>query len=72
MNDFSPEEVEVAFKSFLEKNEIGIGAVLPQLRLLLSGKGMGPSVFEIASFLGKEETLARIKVGMSALAVTSI
>ena len=72
LDNFSPEEVEVAFKSFLEKNEIGIGAVLPQLRLLLSGKGMGPSVFEIASFLGKEETLERINIGISALAETTV
>ena len=72
LDDFSPEEVEIAFKSFLEKNEIGIGAVLPQLRLLLSGKGMGPSVFEISSFLGKEETLERINVGMSALATANV
>jgi len=71
LDDFSPEEVEIAFKSFLEKNEIGIGAVLPQLRLLLSGKGMGPSVFEISSFLGKEETLERIDLGISALATTN-
>lgn len=72
LDDFSAEGVETAFKSFLETNEIGIGAVLPQFRLLLSGKGMGPSMFEIASFLGKEETLQRIEIGMSALATETV
>ncbi len=71
LEDFSPEGIEAAFKSFLEKNDIGIGAVLPQFRLLLSGKGMGPSMFEISAFLGKEETLERIKIGMSALATAN-
>ncbi|MBL1281466.1 MAG: glutamate--tRNA ligase [Fluviicola sp.] len=66
--DFSPDSIEIAFKNFLEKKEIGVGAVLPQFRLLLSGKGMGPSMFDIASFLGKEETLHRIDAGMKALA----
>ena len=65
--DFSPDSIEVAFKSFLEKKEIGVGAVLPQFRLLLSGKGMGPSMFDISSFLGKEETLFRIEAGITAL-----
>ena len=72
LDDFSPVGIEIAFKSFLEKNEIGIGAVLPQFRLLLSGKGMGPSMFEISSFIGKEETIERINLGMSALAVASV
>jgi glutamyl-tRNA synthetase len=71
LEDFSPEGIEAAFKSFLEKNDIGIGAVLPQFRLLLSGKGMGPSMFEISAFLGKEETLERINIGMSALATAN-
>tara|TARA_R110002072_G_scaffold226960_1_gene383823 strand:- start:603 stop:2075 length:1473 start_codon:yes stop_codon:yes gene_type:complete len=67
LTDFSSEAIEIAFKSFLEKKEIGIGAVLPQFRLLLSGRGMGPSMFDIASFLGKEETLYRINAGIEAL-----
>jgi hypothetical protein len=28
---------------------------------------MGPSMFEISSFLGKEETLARITIGLEKL-----
>jgi len=68
LDDFSPASIEVAFKSFLEKKEIGVGAVLPQFRLLLSGKGMGPSMFDISSFLGKEETIFRIELGIKALA----
>ena len=36
-----------------------MGAVLPCMRLILTGKGMGPSVFAIASLLGKEEVMSR-------------
>jgi len=67
LSDFSPSSIEQAFKSFLEKKEIGVGAMLPQFRLLLSGRGMGPSMFDISSFLGKEETLYRIDAGIKAL-----
>lgn len=61
---FDAASIEASFKSFLEKKELGIGAVLPLFRLLVTGKGMGPSMFEIAEFLGKEECLNRMETGM--------
>ena len=38
-----------------------MGAVLPCLRLILTGKGMGPSAFAIASLLGKKEVCFNVK-----------
>jgi glutamyl-tRNA synthetase len=64
---FDAANIETTFKSFLEARELGIGRVLPLFRLLVTGKGMGPSMFEIASILGKEETLSRMKAGISTL-----
>ena len=58
-NEFSVSSIEANFKSFLEINALGMGAVLPCLRLILTGKGMGPSAFAIASLLGKKEVLNR-------------
>ncbi len=67
ISDWSSENIETSFKSFLEEKELGMGAVLPNFRLAVTGKGMGPSMFEIAQLLGKEETLERIKEGISKL-----
>ncbi len=64
IQDFSSENVEVAFKQYLTDNELGMGAVLPNFRVLVTGKGMGPSMFQIAAILGKEETLNRLKSGL--------
>ena len=64
ISEFNAENVEHAFKQFLEERSLGFGAVGPLLRLLLSGKGAGPSLFEIAAVLGKEETLARMTEGI--------
>lgn len=61
LENFTPENIEQAFKSYLEEIEKGIGAVLPAFRVLLTGKGMGPSMFEIAALLGKDTTLARLE-----------
>jgi glutamyl-tRNA synthetase len=58
---------EITFKNFLEKKELGMGQVLPNLRLVLTGQGMGPSMFDIMSLLGKEECLNRMKNGISEL-----
>ena len=62
---FDHTTIEAAFKSFIESKSLGIGAVLPLFRLLLTGTGMGPSMFEIAAFLGKEECLIRINQGIT-------
>jgi glutamyl-tRNA synthetase len=67
LSSFDPATIETAFKSFLEEKSLGIGAVLPLFRLLLTGAGTGPSMFEIASYLGKEECLNRMNDGLAKL-----
>lgn len=64
---FDAEHIETSFKQFLEDNELGMGAVLPNFRLLVTGQGMGPSMFQIAALLGKEETLKRMNEGIEKL-----
>jgi len=64
---FDHDNIENAFKSFLEEKSIGIGSVLPNFRVLLTGTAMGPSMFEIAAFLGREECLVRMNQGLSVI-----
>lgn len=64
IDPFTASNIESAFKAFITAKELGIGAVLPLYRLLLTGQGSGPSMFEISEFLGKEEVLARISEGI--------
>ncbi len=64
IGDFSEENIEVEFKKYLEENEYGFGKVMPGFRLLVTGKGMGPSMSAICSILGKEEVLSRIDNGL--------
>jgi glutamyl-tRNA synthetase len=65
VTDFNSETLETTFKQYLEEKELGMGAVLPNFRVLVTGMGMGPSMFDIAALLGKEETLNRIENGIS-------
>ena len=64
---FTHETIEAKFKAFIADKGLGIGAVLPLFRLLITGAGMGPSMFEIAAFLGKEEVVARMEIGLGKL-----
>lgn len=67
IESFDAPTIESTFKAFITSKELGIGAVLPLFRLLVTGKGMGPSMFEIAEFLGQEECVSRIEAGLTAM-----
>lgn len=67
VEQFTSESIEKTFKQFLENKGLGIGAVLPLFRLVLTGTGMGPSMFDISEFLGKDECITRMKSGISAV-----
>jgi len=64
LSDFSSSTIEVEFKKYLEENELGMGKLLPAFRVCLTGLGMGPSLFDIASLLGKEETIKRMETAL--------
>jgi len=64
INNWNEAEIENTLKSYLSNNDLGFGAILPGFRIMLTGKMGGPSVFEIAEFIGKEETKNRIQVGI--------
>ena len=69
--DWNAENSHTVFNSYLEKRELGMGRVLPNLRLLVTGQGMGPSMFDIMALLGKEECFNRMKKGISELGVAA-
>lgn len=64
LETFNSASVEECFKNFLEEKQMGVGAVLPLFRLVMTGTGMGPSMFDITAFLGKEESITRMESGI--------
>ena len=68
IDSFTSSNVETEFKSFLEKNNWKLGAVLPLFRLAVTGTGMGPSMFEISQLLGKDEVIIRIEKAIKDIA----
>jgi len=51
----------------ISDQEWEMGAVMSTWRLLLVGAAMGPGLFDLAIFLGKEEVIERMNRGISAI-----
>ena len=67
VSDFNAENVQQAVKGWITDNELGFGKVMQPLRLSLVGAMQGPDVFQIATTIGKEETIARIQKAIATL-----
>jgi len=67
LDNFSSKNIEIGFKEYLTENDLGMGKLLPAFRLSLTGIGLGPSLFDIASLLGKEETIKRIEKALNTI-----
>ena len=64
VDDFKAENIKAEIVSYLEKNEISMGAAMNALRLVLVGGGFGPDLMKIAELLGKDEVIIRIEAGI--------
>lgn len=60
LNFDTPLSMEADVKTWIGENGLKVGDVLPILRLALAGTMQGPAIFEMASILGKEETIQRL------------
>lgn len=60
LDDFSLEHTEQVVHAWIEEKGYGMGQVMNTLRLALVGAGKGPGMYDVTSFLGKEECLRRI------------
>jgi len=67
MVDFSAAATEPVVKDWIEKNGYNMGAVMNAFRLVIVGALRGPHMFDIISWIGKEETLRRISAGIAML-----
>jgi len=60
INNWYEKDIQDAFETYVQDNNIKFGDIAPQLRLVLSGKSNGPSLFGIMELLGKDESLDRL------------
>ncbi len=67
LEDFSLEHQETSVMAWIEEKGYKTGDIMNAFRLLLVGEGKGPHMFDISAFLGKEETLRRMRRGIEVI-----
>ena len=67
ITDFSMENQEKVVMAWVESKGYKLGDVMNAFRLALVGIGKGPGMFDITDFLGKEETLRRLRRAIEVL-----
>jgi len=67
ISDFSAVVTEPLIKAWIEEKGYNMGAVMNAFRLIIVGALRGPHMFDIISWIGKEDTLNRIDRGIAAL-----
>ena len=67
LDDWSLENQEREVEGWIEREGLKTGNVMNAWRLCLVGEGIGPGMFDISAFLGKDETLKRIQTALAVL-----
>ena len=67
IDDFSVEGQEGIVHQWIEQKGYKLGNIMNAWRLTLVGEGKGPGMFDISAFLGKQETLDRMKRAIEVL-----
>jgi glutamyl-tRNA synthetase len=67
LDSFEETALETAVKAYMEEKHIGMGQIMNGWRLVTVGSNAGPAMFQIASIIGKKETILRIRKGISSI-----
>tara|TARA_Y100000589_G_scaffold118033_1_gene112111 strand:- start:2075 stop:3616 length:1542 start_codon:yes stop_codon:yes gene_type:complete len=60
LQKFTSSQIEISFHNYLDDNDLSLGQLMPMLRIAITGRLAGPSMFGILELLGKEEVKLRI------------
>ncbi len=62
------DSLEAVVREYAEANGMGAGKLIHPIRLAVTGRGMGPGLFELLAVIGKAECLTRISNALNTLA----
>ena len=61
LDEFNSTNIELAFNDYLSREGVSMGKVMPMLRIAITGKLAGPSMFDSLAVIGKSRAQERIK-----------
>jgi len=65
VGDWSKEALEAAVTAWVEAEGVKLGKVAQPVRVALTGRGIGPGLFEMLAALGRTTSLRRIAAGLA-------
>lgn len=68
VEDWNRDTLKAAYHARGEEIGVGLGKMVHPTRLALTGKSVGPGLFELAELLGKETSLTRMRKGLEYIA----
>lgn len=66
LEDWLPESIQQCVQSVVDEHEVGFAKVAQPIRIAVTGGTMSPSIDQTLAVLGKEVSLRRLEVGLSA------
>lgn len=67
LQEINPENAKALLVETLESLELGLGRVMPALRVSLTGQAGGPDLMEIIAILGPTEVAERIQIALDTI-----
>ncbi len=61
INEYNEKNIEKVFHNYLQEHNLGLGKIMPMLRIATTGRLAGPSMFISLEIMGKEKMINRIK-----------
>ncbi|MCX5783859.1 MAG: glutamate--tRNA ligase [Elusimicrobia bacterium] len=71
MQNFTDVEIESATRAYAKENGLKNGQVFHPVRVAVSGRAEGPTLFKMIEYLGKEKVLERLKKAISLCGVSA-
>jgi len=70
-SDWNASKIQSEIKGYIQEKELSFGAILPILRIVMTGTMKGPDIFDTIAFFGKEEAVQRMEKGLTFIQNTS-
>ncbi len=64
LDEFKVESIEKVIRGLADERGLGAGKIIHPTRLLLTGRTVGPGLFELMEVLGKETCIRRLELGI--------
>ena len=64
IDPFTHDTAEAALRQFAEEQGVKPGLLINGSRTMLTGQGVGPSMFEVFAILGKDRSVTRLRSGV--------